>query len=373
MAPANIPTITPPPPGVTPNPNNPHARFRTTNLAIATVGMSLCTVFLVMRIYTKAHLLHRFWLDDVFIIMAWVFSLATQIIILWAYYHAGYGLHAWDFTVPLLTRYMKVHPLLRIFSPNQTKQFLINFPHIQALAASSILYIPSLALAKLALLLLYHSILSPTTPTKTPLYLLYALGAIITAYSIALILALIFACDPLARAWDASVTQGRCINRNAVYMATAVTNTASDVVLLGVAVWIVSRLRMSMGVWVRVGLIFLFGVGGVTTAMSIVRAATLMPQLTSPDKTYGLAEASIYILIEANLIILCACLPYLRQFLRHHAPQSFRKPFPFVRFLKRAEGGQERHQALGSANGADTVAGRTDSLPSGEVLHGNCH
>jgi hypothetical protein len=94
-------------------------------------------------------------------------------------------------------------------------------------------------------------------------YLLYALGGIIIAYSIALILALIFACDPLARAWDASVTGGRCINRNAVYMATAVTNTASDVVLLGVAVWIVSRLRMSMGVWVRVGVLCLFGVGGV--------------------------------------------------------------------------------------------------------------
>ncbi|KAL3496538.1 hypothetical protein BJX62DRAFT_232207 [Aspergillus germanicus] len=274
MAPVNIPTIIPPPPGVTPDPNNPHRRFRTTNLIIGAVGMSLCTIFLAMRIYTKAHLLHRFWLDDVFIIIAWIFSLATQIIILWAYWHAGYGLHIWDFTVPLLTSYMK------------------------ALVASSILYIPSLALAKLALLLLYHSILSPTTPTKTPLYLLYVLGGIIIAYSIALILALIFACDPLARAWNASVTGGRCINRNAVYMATAVTNTASDVVLLGVAVWIVSRLRMSMGVWVRVGVLCLFGVGGVTTAMSIVRTATLLPQLTSPDKTYGLAEASIYMYVD---------------------------------------------------------------------------
>ncbi|CEL06054.1 hypothetical protein ASPCAL07165 [Aspergillus calidoustus] len=273
MAPVSIPTITPPPPGLAPNRN--HARFRTTNLIIATVGMSLCTIFLAMRIYTKAHLLHRFWLDDVFIIIAWIFSLATQILILWAYWHAGYGLHAWDFTVPLLTKFMK------------------------ALVSSAILYIPCLALAKLALLLLlYHSILSPTTPTKTPLYLLYTIGGIIIAYSIALILALIFACHPMARAWDASVMHGNCINRNAVYLATAVTNTASDVVLLGVAIWIVSRLRMSKGIWVRVGVLCLFGVGGVTTAMSIVRAATLMPQLTSPDKTYGLAEASIYMYVK---------------------------------------------------------------------------
>jgi hypothetical protein len=32
--------------------------------------------------------------------------------------------------------------------------------------------------------------------------------------------------------------------------------------------------------------------------MSIVRTATLMPQLTSPDKTYGLAEASIYMYVD---------------------------------------------------------------------------
>jgi hypothetical protein len=33
--------------------------------------------------------------------------------------------------------------------------------------------------------------------------------------------------------------------------------------------------------------------------MSIVRTATLLPQLTSPDKTYGLAEASIYMYVPS--------------------------------------------------------------------------
>ncbi|KAL2828321.1 hypothetical protein BJY01DRAFT_240953 [Aspergillus pseudoustus] len=244
MAPTNIPSVVPPPPGVTPNPDNPHARFKSANVIIAAVGISLCTVSLAMRIYTKALLLHRFWLDDVFIILAWVFSIATQSTILWAFYHAGYGLHIWDFTVPTLTTYLKT------------------------VAASSILYIPALAFAKLALLLLYHSIISPSSPKKSPIYLLYALGAIIISYSIALIAALIFACDPLDRAWDASVTRGSCINRNAVFLATAITNTASDVVLLGVAVWIVRGLRVTMGFWARVGLVFLLGVGGVYVSSS---------------------------------------------------------------------------------------------------------
>ncbi|KAL3457987.1 hypothetical protein BJX64DRAFT_292649 [Aspergillus heterothallicus] len=339
MAPTNIPTVAPPPPGVTPDPHNPHARFKTTNVVIATVGISLCTVSLAMRIYTKAHLLHRFWLDDVFLILAWVFSIATQGIILWAYYHAGYGLHIWDFTVPMLTTYLKT------------------------IVASSILYIPSLALAKLALLLLYHSIIARTSPTNTPIYLLYLFGGIIISYSIALILALIFACSPLARAWDASITtqHGTCINRNAVYLATAVANTASDVVLLGVAVWIVSGLTMGIGIWMRVGVVCLFGIGGVTTAMSIIRVATLMPQVTAEDKPWGIAEASVFIIIEANLIILCASLPYLRQFLRHHAPRSLWEPGAIASLIRRAK--QERFGRARLAGESEGAVASVDALP----------
>jgi hypothetical protein len=39
----------------------------------------------------------------------------------------------------------------------------------------------------------------------------------------------------------------------------------------------------------------------------------------------SLTEVDINSTIESNFVILCGCLPYFRQFFRHHAPQCFRR------------------------------------------------
>lgn len=46
-----------------------------------------------------------------------------------------------------------------------------------------------------------------------------------------------------------------------------------------------------------------------------------MPLVTSQDQTRDIALAAIFIDIEANTIIICGSFPYLRQFLRYHAPR----------------------------------------------------
>ncbi|KAL2815865.1 hypothetical protein BDW59DRAFT_175983 [Aspergillus cavernicola] len=214
----------------------------TANFTIAAVGITLCTSYLMMRIYTKARLMRRFWLDDVFIIFACIFSLATQ----------------------------------------------------------------SIILCRPRLLILYYILLHHLTTLWK--YTIYTLASLITSYSIVLVLSLIFACSPIHK---------DCINRNAVYLATAITNTVSDLVLIAIPVPIVLKLRLP--VLQRVGVICDLGFGGVAL-MSIIHLATLMPQVTG--------------LIEANLIILCACLPYLWQFLRHHAPRVICEP------ILAAEGGE---------------------------------
>ncbi|KAL5332524.1 hypothetical protein BJX70DRAFT_404501 [Aspergillus crustosus] len=286
--------VIPPPPGVTPslnNPENSYQRFRTANSIISGIGIGLCTFCLVMRVYTKARLLRKFWWDDMFIISAWVFSLATQATILWGYGHAGYGLHMWDMPDSLYSSYIK------------------------SVLATSITYILALALAKLSLLILFHTLLSLTPFWR---YLIYTIAFLITGYSIALTLALIFGCSPLQKSWNPRITEGSCISQNGVYLATAITNSVSDLVLIVIPVPIVVKLRL--GFWRRIGVVCMFGVGGLTTIMSIIRLVTLVPQISAKDQSWSLAEANIYIFIEANLIILCACLPYLRQYWRHHAP-----------------------------------------------------
>jgi len=166
--------------------------------------------------------------------------------------------------------------------------------------------------------MLYYRLLEIITAWK---YTLYVLAFIISGYSLALSLALIFACSPLQKSWDGTILGGSCINRPAVYLATAITNTVSDIVLILIPVKIVWGLRMRL--IPKLGVVVIFGIGCLTIITSIMRLATLWPLVTSVDVSYKIALASIFINIEGNFIILCGSLPYLRQFARHYVPIWF--------------------------------------------------
>jgi hypothetical protein len=90
-------------------------------------------------------------------------------------------------------------------------------------------------------------------------YVIYLISFIISGYSIALALALIFACSPIQKGWDPTITWGSCINRPAVYLATAIANTSSDVVLILVPLRVVWGLHMRL--IQKLGVIIMFGIG----------------------------------------------------------------------------------------------------------------
>ncbi|KNG86951.1 hypothetical protein ANOM_004212 [Aspergillus nomiae NRRL 13137] len=266
--------------------------LRTANRVLIGVGLAINTPLLVMRIYTKIRLMRRFWWDDVCLILAWICSVATQAVILYGFEHAGYGIHVSQLPLSVLSTYRK------------------------CMLAASVIYVPALAFAKLALLMLYYRLLQATHPLYV--YTIYAVGFVIAGYSIALPLALIFGCSPIQKSWDITIA-GSCINTSGVYLATAITNTISDVTLILLPIPIVWGLRLS--IIQKVGVLCMFGVGFLTTSISIVRLATLMPLVTSQDQTHDIALAAVFINIEANTIIICGSFPYLRQFLRYHAPR----------------------------------------------------
>jgi energy-converting hydrogenase Eha subunit A len=126
----------------------------------------------------------------------------------------------------------------------------------KTILATAIIYIPCLAFAKLALLMLYYRLLSTM---RGWVYTIYVVAFIISGYSIALALALIFACRPIQKSWEPSITWGSCINRPGIYLATAVTNTFSDLALIVIPVRVIWRLRMRLVQ--KIGLIVMFGIG----------------------------------------------------------------------------------------------------------------
>ena len=104
--------------------------------------------------------------------------------------------------------------------------------------------------------MLYYRLLSAFRAWQ---YTIYLIAFIIAGYSTALTLALIFACSPIQKSWDASITQGSCINRPAVYLATAITNTVSDLILILIPVRVVWGLHMPTVP--KLGVIVIFGIG----------------------------------------------------------------------------------------------------------------
>lgn len=133
---------------------------------------------------------------------------------------------------------------------------LANISRFQIVLVAAIVYVPALAFAKVSLIVLYHRIMNRTTLYK---WALYILSGIVCGYSIALVLALIFACNPIAKSWDVSITGGSCIDRNGVYIATAVTNIITDLALILLPVPVVITLQMPR--IQKVGLLMLFTIG----------------------------------------------------------------------------------------------------------------
>lgn len=88
---------------------------------------------------------------------------------------------------------------------------------------------------------------------------IYIVGVAVVVYSIVTAALLIFPCRPFARAWDATITTGSCINRPAVYVATAVSNIVTDIFILIIPIPIVVNLKIPMQQ--KIGLACMFAVG----------------------------------------------------------------------------------------------------------------
>ncbi|PYI01313.1 hypothetical protein BO78DRAFT_436227 [Aspergillus sclerotiicarbonarius CBS 121057] len=280
-----------PPPGETYEFDHAHPHMFRANMGVIVAGLITSTGCLALRVYTKAYLLHKFGWDDVSIILAWVFSVGTQTCSIYGYEHGDMGIHIWNVTPATYVTYTKI------------------------ILSAVVIYIPTLALAKISLIILYHRTLRQKRYQR---WILYTLAFMISGYSFALIFAVLFGCQPVQRAWDPFVG-GTCIDQYTLYIVLAVLNIISDVALILVPIPTVVGLHMPS--IQKVGLLLMFMIGCATLVTSILRLLSLIPFLNSNDPTYDVGLPNLLINIEANFAIICTCLPFLRHFLRRHAPR----------------------------------------------------
>ncbi|EAU31596.1 predicted protein [Aspergillus terreus NIH2624] len=236
----------PPPPGVTPNFDNPPSEeYEIYSISIAMAlryGTDLC-LDLRHSQYTQ------------YVILA----LPSQISSTHTHQDIkhGYGMHIWDLHVDQVI----------IF-----KQYDLAEEDIYALGVWFV---------KTAILVFYLRL----SPEKRFRKLTYAIMIFVAVYSLLSILLFTIGCIPVRAMWDVTLMdQARCIDQLSFVYANAAFNIFSDLATLILPIKICWTLQASMRQ--RVLLLVLFVMGSFACVVAIVRIVTMVPFMGSNDFTW---------------------------------------------------------------------------------------
>jgi hypothetical protein len=185
---------------------------------------------------------------------------------------------------------------------------------------------------------------------------------LVVGYNIALVFPLVFTCTPVMKNFDVFITSGSCLNRTPLYMATAVLNMATDIMLLLLPTPMIIKLQMPRVQ--KAGLICIFGVGSATCVTSGVRLFLLFPMLKTSDQTWSIVTPGIWILIEANLVIITGALPTMRLFFRHVAPRLIGESSMRNRSNKRGASGYSTGYGDGYTGGSKHLESELKTISS---------
>ncbi|KAG2416238.1 hypothetical protein HFD88_007431 [Aspergillus terreus] len=282
----------PPPPGVTPNFDNPPSE----EYEIYSISIAMCataTIVLLARLYTRAFILRATGLDDWLCVMgqicAWIFAILSILNI-----KHGYGMHIWDLHVDQVI----------IF-----KQYDLAEEDIYALGVWFV---------KTAILVFYLRL----SPEKRFRKLTYAIMIFVAVYSLLSILLFTIGCIPVRAMWDVTLMdQAKCIDQLSFVYANAAFNIFSDLATLILPIKICWTLQASMRQ--RVLLLVLFVMGSFACVVAIVRIVTMVPFMGSNDFTWYKVTLAKWCMVEINVGIICACLPTMRPLLMKSFPRIF--------------------------------------------------
>ncbi|KAG9252673.1 uncharacterized protein F5Z01DRAFT_222132 [Emericellopsis atlantica] len=287
-----VPVVIPPPKGYEVDFNNPQRNSEIEAYWLFGVGNFLAVLFVFQRIYVRAVIQKTIRLEDACLGVSYVFSVVLQTLIIRDFARGVMGTHGWEMPI--------------------TKFALF----VRALYLLPILYNPVQCGAKMALLLVYRRL----APQKWFHVAVWFTGFVVVGSSVAITFVTIFPCRPTQAAWDMTITDSECIDRNAVYKATAALGAVTDTMVLAVPIPVVIPLQISMRQ--KIGLIAFFGIGGVTVFTSVMRLVALINSMGDEDQSWGGGPVLLWIFAEANLSVICASLTTIKPFIKHIFPRN---------------------------------------------------
>ncbi|MCJ1283943.1 hypothetical protein MMC26_003274 [Xylographa opegraphella] len=149
------------------------------------------------------------------------------------------------------------------------------------------------------------------------------------AWMFAFCLAIVFNCVPVGLSLTEPTNPAvHCINQLDLFYAGAASDVIIDILVLAIPMPIVWKLNMATHL--KVGLIGVFLLGGLTFAASIARLvvftqAGAQQNSGSDDYTYYLGPPIYWTALESALVIIGACLPTLRPLVFDTSPRAMKR------------------------------------------------
>ncbi|KAI4604407.1 hypothetical protein KJ359_000545 [Pestalotiopsis sp. 9143b] len=243
-----------------------------TIMAVAIVFGVVAAITLTLRLWARVFLVKQMGFDDVLISIAVLLSWAFMAACIAAVQH-GMGMH--------------IEAALAHEGGDLT-------PYSEIVWFSSIFYNACLGFIKISVLALYMRL-----GDRTLRRLAVVMIAVVGCQASGNVFAAIFQCTPVAAAYDQSITDKKCININAFYLANAAVNIFTDLLTYTLPIKLIRTACVS----------------------SIIRITFIPQMLTAADATYVISGAMYWSVIEINVGILAASIPSFKPIASRYAPR----------------------------------------------------
>ncbi|KAJ4393158.1 hypothetical protein N0V93_002365 [Gnomoniopsis smithogilvyi] len=282
-------------------------------LTVVCSVLSLATLIVGLRIYTRKFLLKHLGWDDYIVVLALIIMVIDGSVVL-STIPFGLGRHVATIDPSLLVSYLR------------------NF------WLSIVLYNLTLAMVKLTFLFQYYRVLAVHQMKRV----IWVGGTIIMLWAISQLLVVIFNCTPVQKFWETDL-DGTCIPNLPFWYINAAGNIVTDLAIFIMPLPVLNRLQLRKKQ--KYFLLGIFSLGFFTCAISLIRLAYLKQ---GPDFTFDNVPTSCWSIGELGCAITCACLPTLRPLMTKLKPQWM------ISYAKKS-----RKQTYGDASGHARYGGGT--------------
>lgn len=240
-----------------------------------------------LRIYVRTSVTKNFGKDDWLCILGWILAIGYSVTAL-IMGHFGGGINQWE--VP----------------ENQIESFG------KTVYVTMVLYGPCAFFIKASILIFLTRVFAPFRRAVIGIYIFIGF---MLAYYLPVIIIKAMICRPVEVFWDDD-TPGKCFNQRALILADSVISVLSDLIIFALPLPLASDLHMPLKRKLRVAAVF--SAGGLACISSIIRLIDIVHNGTSPNQTLVFMRVNLWGIAEVNIGLICACLPTLPAFYKHH-------------------------------------------------------